>query len=521
MRTYTITDPQGVTHSIDGPEGATREQVIAKIKERLSFAPAQQQARDPYTETAQKQSFLENALAGAGGAAYGLYLGGKQLLGKATPQEIAEHKRAMEGLRSTGGGVTGEILGSIGTAAPAALIPGAGTALGAIAAGGGLGAFQPVGENDSRGTNIAMGAAGGLVGNALGRAIGRVLQPIPKNTNSGTQAGIAAANRLGIGSQLTPGQRTGNLSLQQVEAVLSRTPGAAGRFDAIKKSHQTALNRAAAKAIGENADDLSESVIARASDRIGKQFNNLSAKSNVVLDKSFPALIKNLESTNAMLGPFRNPQIDSLVEKSVQLAQMQSIPGNVYQTIRSELTSSADDAFRAGNSSAGRALKQVRDALDDAAKSGLSAADQKAWDQVRREYANLSTLLKGKTIKSGDVDQNLINNAMIKYNNKLYKSGAINSPMNDIGKYAEAFKTTVPNSGTPERTFMQNMMFGNPLTGLPTAAAANLYGRAYMSQPMQQYLTNGLMNLSPAARAAMQKYGGIAGGAMSSQLSNQ
>lgn len=518
MRTYTITDPSGKVHTIDGPEGATREQVIAKIKERLGQAPVTQS--DPYTETAQKQSTFENLAAGAGGAIHGMYLGAKQMLGKATPEELAEHRQAMKGLRSTTAGTIGDIGGQVAAAVPAALIPGVNTYLGAAAVGGGLGALQPTQEGESRGQNMALGAVGGVAGNAIGRGISKLLQPVPRMANSGRDEGIAAAQRLGI-DNLTAGQKTGSLALQQAEAVLSRTPGAAGAFDKIKDTHQAALNRGAAKAIGESADDLSESVIARASDRISKQFNDLSAKSDLQIDSSFTKLADKLKSNNDMLGPFRNPQIDSLVEKSYALAQMKNIPGNVYQTIRSELTSSADDAFKSGNSSAGRALKDIRNALDDSAKSGLSKVDQEAWDVVRKEYANLSALLKGKTIKGGNVDQNLINNAMIKYNNKLYKSGKTEGPLSDIGKYAEAFKTNVPNSGTPERTFMQNMMFGNPLTGIPTAALANLYQRAYLAKPTQSYLSSGIANLPPSVQRMLLLSGGLGGAAVGANANNQ
>lgn len=520
MRTYTITDPSGKVHTIDGPEGATREQVIAKIKERLSTSAPK---TDPYTETAQKQSTFENLAAGAGGAIHGMYLGAKQMLGKATPEELEDHRKAMAGLRSTTSGKVGEFGGSVLAGAVPGLLagPAAATYAGAAAIGGGLGALQPTEGDESRLNNAALGAVGGVAGNALARGVSKVLNPIKTIPNSGRDEGIAAAQRLGIGDQLTPGQKTGNLALQQIEATLSRTPGASGRFDAVRDTHQSALNRGAAKAIGEDADELSEAVISRASERISKQFNELSSKSDLQLDDGFIKLVDKLKSNNDMLGPFRNPQIDSLIEKGAALAQMKNIPGNVYQTIRSELTSNADDAFRAGNSSAGRALKDIRDALDESAKKGLSEVDQKAWDVSRKEYANLMTLLKGKTIKGGNVDQNLINNAMIKYNNKLYKSGALNGPMNDIGKYAEAFKTTVPNSGTPERTFMQNMMFGNPLTGLPTAALANVYQRAYMSQPMQKYLTNGITKLTPAMERMLLLSGGLGGSALGANANNQ
>jgi hypothetical protein len=172
MRTYTITGPDGKDYSIDGPEGATREQVISKIKERLSAKS--QAVSDPYTAQAQKQTIGQNLLAGVGGGMTSLYLGAKQMLGKATPEEIADHKKAMAGLRSTTAGTIGDIGGQVIAAAPAALIPGANTYIGATLTGAGLGALQPTGENDSRTENMILGAAGGAAGKYVGDAVGKL-----------------------------------------------------------------------------------------------------------------------------------------------------------------------------------------------------------------------------------------------------------------------------------------------------------------------------------------------------------
>ena len=156
----------------------------------------------------------------------------------------------------------------------------------------------------------------------------------------------------------------------------------------------------------------------------------------------------------------------------------------------------ADDAYRAGNSVLGKSLKSIRNSLDDAARNSLSKDDQVALDVLRKQYA-FKTLTKGNTIEAGNVKPHLVNNALAKFNPDLYKAGSINSPLNDIGRYSQTFKTAVPNSGSPERTAMYNMMFGNPITGLPITGLANLYGRTYLSQPMQRYLTKGIVDLSP------------------------
>ncbi len=521
LKTYTITGPDGKDYSIDGPEGATREQVIAKIKERMISQPVQAtQKQDPYTETAQKQSVGENLLAGAGGGLYGMYLGAKQLLGQATPQELEDHKKAMAGLRSTTAGTIGDIGGQVAGAIPAAFIPGANTYVGAGVIGAGLGALQPTSKEGERANNMIMGGVGGVAGNAIGKGIGKLLKPVPRVANESRDAAIKTAEKLGL--QILPGDRTGSLALHQAEAVLSRTQGSAGMFDRIKDANQRAINSTAAKSIGETLlpteQGLSAPVIARASERISKTFNDLSAKSKVSLDDDFTKLIVRLQTTNEKLGPFRNPQVDSLIEKSTQLAQMRDIPGDVYQTIRSELTSSADDAYRAGNSAAGKAMKDIRNALDTSAKKGLSESDQATWDAVRSQYAHLKTLVKGNVIEGGNVKPSLIKNEMIKFNPQAYKSGKSSSALADIGNIAENFKQMVPNSGTPEQTAWRQMLFGNPLTGLPITAAANLYGRAYLSKPGQAYMTKGMVDLSPQMQALLAKSGMLLGGVGGSNL---
>lgn len=513
MPRFEVTGPDGKKYEVNAPEGSNKDHAIEYIK-NIHYSTKQKQ--DPYTETAQNQSIGQNLLAGAGGGLYGLYLGAKQLLGQATPQEIADHKKAMAGLRSTTAGTIGDIGGQVVAGAlPTVLAgPAAATYAGSAAIGAGLGALQPTDKEGERANNMIMGGVGGVAGQAIGRGIGKLLKPIPRAIDN--SVGVDAAQRIGM--QLTPGQRTGSTGLQQVEAVLSRTPGSAGMFDRIKDLNQVKLNAAAANSIGENADTLGEDVIAKASQRISQQFNELSAKSKVSLGDDFANLVGKLQSNNDKLGPFRNPQVDGLIEKSTRLAQMKDIPGDVYQVIRSELTSAADDAYRSGNSAAGKAMKDIRNALDDAAKKGLSEADQKLWDATRSQYAHLKTLVKGNTIEAGNVKPNLINNALAKFNPQMYKSGQINSPLNDIGLVSQNFKQAVPNSGTPERTAMQNMMFGNPITGIPSMALANLYARAYLSNPGQSYMTKGMVDLSPQVQELLAKSGMLLGGVGGSNL---
>lgn len=520
MRTYTITGPDGKDYSIDGPEGATRDQVIAKIKERLGSKPPTNLS-DPYTATAQKQSALENLLAGAGGAIHGMYLGGKQMLGKATPQELADHAAAMKGLRSTTSGSIGEFGGNVAAGAvPAILAPGlAATYAGSAAIGGLQGALQPTSEDQSRLQNIGLGAAGGAAGNAIGRGISNLIQPIPRLPNASKNLAEEAANRIGM--PLTAGDKTGSIGMQQVEDLLSRTPGSAGAMRRIYDLKQKAINMAAAKSIGESADNISEPVFAAAKARLGDEFNKLSANAQVMIGDDFMQALAKIKSGNDQLGAFRNTNIDTLIDQGLELAKQGKLEGKAYQTLRSKLSDRASDAFKSSNSELGQAIKTVRDALDTSARNGMDDATKNAWDTVRRQYANLKVLEKGNVINAGDVNPNLLKGALSRTNPAMYKSGKMQGELADIAKIAENYKIPTQGSQTYERGTMANMLFGNPLTGLPLMGGSRAMQMALMNRPMQSYIANGLTNLPPSVRNMLMLSGALSGGAAGSTLNNQ
>lgn len=542
MPRFEITGPDGKKYEVNAPEGSDQNAAIEYIK---NTHYARKQDSPPL---GLMDKIKDSPIGGLVRGSRDVVDGGAQLLtrgieglapsGSAIEKYMQNERMKVEGINNAAeqdykqnwrGGVDpgmdlSRIVGSAIAAAPFAPAIATASLPGAMATGSGIGALtglmQPVDAQKNpdfisqKADQALYGGLGGAVGGAVGHGIGKLLKPVPRAIDN--SVGVNAADRIGM--QLTPGQKTGSTGLQQVEAVLSRTPGSAGMFDRIKDLNQGKLNAAAAKSIGESADNLGEDVIAKASQRISQTFDDLSAKSNVTLGQDFNNLIGRLKANNDKLGSFRNPQVDSLIEKSTELAKLGNLPGDVYQVIRSELTSSADDAYRAGNSAAGKAMKDIRNALDTSAKKGLSQADQALWDSVRSQYAHLKTLVKGNTIEAGNVKPHLINGALAKFNPQMYKSGQINSPLNDIGMIAQNFKQAVPNSGTPERTAMQNMMFGNPITGVPSMALANAYARAYLSKPGQAYMTKGMVDLSPQMQALLAKSGMLLGGVGGSNL---
>lgn len=157
-------------------------------------APAQtiSQQKDAYAKTASGMPWYEQALAGVGGSMVGTYLGAKQLVGQASPEDVAQYQQASEGLRGTTAGMLGEVGGNIaqfaipgsaafkgatkiaptlmsggrGLLAPSAVTAGIGATGGAA-----QGALIPVGEGQSREENIALGGTIGAIAPAATASI--------------------------------------------------------------------------------------------------------------------------------------------------------------------------------------------------------------------------------------------------------------------------------------------------------------------------------------------------------------
>lgn len=146
--------------------------------------PSPQQSASAYEQQAQEQGFGENLMAGIGGGMYGTYLGAKDILGLATDDDIRQHKEAMQGLNTTAGGFTGDIVGQTAVFAPLgagafgaaakyfpklssmAIAKAGRTGLAALG-GGAQGAFIPTADDESRLGNVAFGAALGAGANQI------------------------------------------------------------------------------------------------------------------------------------------------------------------------------------------------------------------------------------------------------------------------------------------------------------------------------------------------------------------
>jgi hypothetical protein len=218
MPTYEITAPDGKVLEITAPEGATQEQVLAyaqaqyKPTQRAPAAP--QEAPDP----TEGMSFLDRVRAGFGKSFVDTARGSLQaateaiaipfsnvanIYGRGGARDVAdtlnvparkaaemraeetERQRLDAPLMATGGGVVGNIAGTLtqlagpaylarGSVAAPAFLPR--TTAGNAVQGGILGMIQPVGTDDSRLANTGIGAGAGAIGAALPQLAGSAVR---------------------------------------------------------------------------------------------------------------------------------------------------------------------------------------------------------------------------------------------------------------------------------------------------------------------------------------------------------
>lgn len=391
----------------------------------------------------------------------------------------------------------------IGSAVPMMALPVGGASaagmIGKSAFAGALPEALSYGTTEERMKRAAVGGAGGAVGAGIGLGLAKLMKPSGAMADGLSKEAQAAADRLGY--KLSAGQRAQNPAMQNFENYLARSPGSSGAMAARSTANQNALNAAGAKAMGQSGGDLSEGSFSAAKDAIGAEFQRLQAITNPKLDTDFFAALAKIDADNAARGSFKSKSIDSLVDKGLDLAAQNQLGGKAYKEIRTQISNDAQSAFQSGDATLGQALKTMRKALDDAAKKSLSAADQKAWDATREQWGAYKALTKSNVAEAGNLSAARLAGVMRRQGDGL-RTGAMQGPLSDVARLGEAVKSVQnPNSGQ----LVNQMMYGNPLTGLPMMAANKAAEMAYMNPISQAYFSRGLMNVGPKTRLLLGK----------------
>lgn len=492
--------------AVEFPDDMSDDQIVSAIKSNMATAPQPQATPEP-----EVPGVASTMLIGAGRGVDQLVKGTQQLYHKATgntealqklAKEVADDDAIYSKLKAARPVAT-----SFGEMAPSVVlgIGSGGVTLPAVMARGAVMSAAPealrYGTTEERIARGAVGGAGGALGAGAGWGLGRLLQPAGKAIKTGvSDEAIEAAQR--IGYKPTPGQSTNSPSLLALENNWLRKSGSGSVMERIYKQQQDALNTAAARSMGESADNLGPQVMARAQDRIGSEFQRLQDMTHPQLDADFLNTLVKVDSSNAAKGAFSSKKVDNLVNKGLSLAEQGQLSGKAYKEIRTELSNQASRSYKAGDATTGQAFKDLRNALDSAAESSLTGANSKSWADARRQWGAFKTLAKSNVAEGGDVSAARVA-AELRRAGSGFRTGRTKGDLADIGRIGEGFKP-LPNPTSGQ------LAAGGPLDFL-FSAGRGAAASAYMSPLGQKYMTKGLLDLGPTGHLAVSRGAGLLG----------
>ena len=353
MARYKVQGPDGKIHVFEGPDGASPADVEAFASQTFG---GKQPAPTKYDPT-EGMSTTDKVLAGVGKAMTDVGRGAGQYLGLVSRDDVAESRRLDAPLMDTTAGKVGNVAGNIAMLAPTAMIPGANTIAGAGVIGAVTGAIQPSTSTKETLLNTGLGGAFGAAGQKVANVIGNKLASVGSpNLSQGQQSALLKAESIGM--KATPGQQTGSKALQKVEAALESNPMTSGGFDAIKGQNQTALNKAAAKSIGENATELSAPILQRAEQRIGGVFDQVKNIGPVPIDpKAGNALASLVKDSEGLIGGNASLADNALIQRFDEFAFNGGATGEQLRALSSKMGKAAKNAMTSPTGARSKALR--------------------------------------------------------------------------------------------------------------------------------------------------------------------
>lgn len=423
----------------------------------------------------------------------------------------------------------GKYARTVGEFVPAALMGGGGLVRGALAPGVASEAFGQLARALMPKAEGPAKVGGAVVGSLIPSLLRRGITPLPTSPERSAAANTLRAEGV---TDITAGQATGRKGLQYLEAER-------GAGQALGESASEQFTAAALRRVGETANRATPEVVDRAFNRIGGEFDRLAAGNVARVDQQLANDVRASvdDYFNLVSAPNRTPAVANYVQEMINSARQHggNLPGEVYQSLRSRMERTARSM--GNNPEARTAVRELREALDDAMERSITAAgnpaDIAAWQQARQQYRNLLVIEKaavgaGENAALGLISPAKLREATVSTQGKRnYARGT--GDYADLARAGNAIMAPLPNSGTPGRMAAQNIGMGTSamvgallggsggsalgpagagIGGAMGAAAGaampHLVGRAATSGLGRRYLSNQLMpghNVDPRRAA--------------------
>lgn len=388
-------------------------------------------------------------LSGGGQGATDLYRGGKQIVGQMTPAEVDAARKLDKPLMNTGPGAVGSFAGKAIPAAATMVVPGANGFMGSMLTGAALGGLEPVGTGESRSANVAGGTLGGGLGYGVSKVLGGVVAPVKTALNPEQQR--LAQILMDNGVNLDLAQITGSKPLKIINSVLDNLPITSSISASRAAAQNQAFTKAAMSKAGENSSVATPEAVDKMFTRLGGNFANVYGRNSVKVDNPLMNDMVDALSKSDNAGP-----IVSKTDKIMNLGP--DIPGQKYQDVRTQLRTlqgSTDPEVR-------NAARDLKYALDGAARRSVSPDDAALLDKTRQEYGNAKSIAqaqKASNAVGGNVPPAQLRMAVANGDPRGYVTGK--GDLNDLSRAGtEILRDTTPNSGTAQRLFYQGLLTG-------------------------------------------------------------
>lgn len=322
--------------------------------------------------------------------------------------------------------------------------------------------------------NPWLSLAAGIAVPAAAAGAQRLAAPVRNQLSPREQETARIAKDMGI--ELTAGQQTGSRPLLAAESQLAQFPMSSGPQRAIYDAQRGTLNRSILSKAGIDGDSLTPEMLDDAYARIGSTMDDLVARTTINADQPF------FDQVNAVAQEYgrRLPSdvsktFTSYYDDIMQMATAAAQPGVTGVTVGGKefqrVASSLKRAMRANrnNPPLQEALGGLVGAMDDAVMRSAGPDVASEWSEANRLYRNLMIIddavargARGDR-NAGDIPISGLKNAVRKSDPRGFSRGR--GEFADDVRVGEFISDNIPNSGTPERSFMTGLLTGAPATG--------------------------------------------------------
>lgn len=414
MAIYTLEGPDGKRYKIEGPEGATVDQLSEFVQSQSATPQAQPQKKElaapnwieqklaqlPNIVSPKTESQLRGFAMGAADPSVGVAQLGANLIGQggginqAIQQKEAEYQSGRQGAGREGIDLA-RLGGNVAITAPLSVAK-----IGALKTGALLGAANPVTQGDfaeEKAKQTMLGALAGKGGEYLAKGVAAVAAP----------ANAALVNLLREqGISPTIGQALGGAANKIEEKAMSlplvgEMIGAA-RNRAKEQFNKATINKALSP-IGEKTDEIGQAGIKEAGDKLSGAFDSAINKvKGIKLDQQFSADLNNLRQLATGLDPNFKAKFEQLIADKVlgKASPGGGMEGVNFQNTYSDLGTEA--ARFAGQQSFGardysNAVKQLQTLLQSTAERTSNPDAQAALKAAREGWAILVRIERAGT----------------------------------------------------------------------------------------------------------------------------